>query len=164
LLPAEPANYVAAQVEHVIGALSKGLVLDGLEFLIPPLQHPSNDRLGRQRAFAQLALKFSRIEPRAQDLTVRPKDARECGVEFSLDALGVLLQLGQRLLERAPQSNQLVFDIVLADGGRPPPVEWVADDPGRPRGQARRNAPSGQRRFRFGMKMHRCPGPFRFSG
>ena len=41
------ADDVAAQVEHVIGTLSKGRVLDGLNLPVPPLQHPSNDRLGR---------------------------------------------------------------------------------------------------------------------
>jgi hypothetical protein len=75
---------------------------------------------------------------------VRPKDARECGVEFPFDALGILIQLGQRLLERVPEADQLFFDVVLADArGRPTPVEGVADNPGRPQGQARRNAPSG---------------------
>ena len=144
LLPAEPANDVAAQVEHVIGTLPKGLVLDGLNLPVPPLQHPSNDRLGRQQAFAQFALEFSRSKQRAQHLTVRPKDARECGVEFPFDALGILVQLCQRLLERVPQADQLFFDVVFADGRcRPTPVEWVADNPGRPHGQARRNAPPG---------------------
>ena len=129
--PWEPP-LAGSEAEHVIGALSKGRVLDGLEFPIPPLQHPSNDRLGRQKAFAQLALKLSRNEQRAQQLAVRPKDARECGVEFPFNALGILIQLGQRLLERVPQADQLFFDVVLADGrGRPIPVEGVADNPGR---------------------------------
>jgi hypothetical protein len=57
-LPAEPANDAAAQVEHVIGTLAKGLVLDGLNLPVPPLQHLSHDRLGRQKAFAQFALEF----------------------------------------------------------------------------------------------------------
>ncbi len=144
LLSAEPANDVAAQVEHVIGTLSKGRILDGLNLPVPPLQHPPHDRLGRQKAFAQLALEFPRGKQRAQHLTVRPKDARECGVEFPFDALGIVIQLSQRLLERVPQAEQLFFDVVLADGrGRPIPVEWIADKPGRPQGQARRNAASG---------------------
>ena len=65
-------------------------------------QHPSDDRLGRQQAFAQLALEFPRSEERAQHLAVRPKDAPERGVKFPFDASGMLIQLGQRLLERVP--------------------------------------------------------------
>jgi hypothetical protein len=75
---------------------------------------------------------------------MRPKDARERGAEFLFDALGILIQLGQCLLERVPQAEQLFFDVVFTDGRcRPLPVERVADNPGRPHGQARRNAPSG---------------------
>jgi hypothetical protein len=67
--------------------------------------------------------------------------ARECGVELTFDASDRLIQPCQRLPERVPHVDQLVFDVVLADGPcRPARVGRVADIPGRPRGQVRRHA------------------------
>ena len=80
---------------------------------------------------------------------MRAKNAGQRRIEFELDALARLLELRKCLLKRLLQPSQLAFNIVLADRfGRAAAFEHVADHPGLPHAQARRDAASDESHFR----------------
>ncbi len=96
---AEPPNDVSPQVEHVVGPLAKRLVFERLELLIPPLENAADGRFRGQRRSSEFALEFARIDQAPQHRAMRAKDACQRRIEFRLDPLGRLFQLGKGFLE-----------------------------------------------------------------
>ena len=138
LLAAKPPDDIAAQIQHVIGALAEGLVFNRLELLIPALQYPANDRFGGQQRGPQFTFEFARRKQPAEHLAMRPKDPGERGIEFHFDALCVLIELRQRFVDAVRETNQLAVNIVWIDRRRrAAPLQHIRDDPGPPHAQAR---------------------------
>ncbi len=147
---AEPADDLAAQVEHVVGPLAKRLVFERLKLLIPALKHPAHGRFGRQQRSSQLALEFARSEQIAQHRAVGAKDAGQRRIEFGLDALGVLLEVPPAFPRTSVASGTARLRLRSAESCADAAVgQHIADDPGPPHAQARRDAPPGERRFRL---------------
>ncbi len=145
---AEPPNDVSSQVEHVVGALAQRLVFERLEFLIPPLENSADGPLRGQQRSSDFPLEFTRFDQASQHCAMRAKDARQCRVEFRLDPLCRLVQLGKRFCEGMREAIAFAVRGLGANRLRNAVrSQRVSDDPGVPHSQARRNAPSGQPDF-----------------
>ncbi len=73
LLTTKSPDDIAAQIQHIIGALAEGLVFKRLELLIPPLQYPANDRFGGQQRSSEFTFEFARRKQLSQHLAMRRK-------------------------------------------------------------------------------------------
>ena len=98
LLAAKSPDDIAAQIQHVIGALAEGLVFQRLELLVPPLQYPAQRPLRRSTAKLEAHVRIRS--------THSPRSISPCAERFPrawnrtpLRCGCVLIELGQRFLD-----------------------------------------------------------------
>ena len=145
LFPLKVAQHFASEVGQVIGALLERFAAQRVKLLLPPAKDTPHHCLGIQERALKLLHELGGGEEAVEHHFMRAENVGQMGIELLCDAPSRLLEFRPRLVERHPYPAPLPLDFVWVDRvSVPAAFQPVADDPGAPSCQPRRNAHAGE--------------------